>query len=793
MKLQKQLLMRISATLWSFLFISVFFQNCGQPGQITLEGSLKDQPEVGGLGDTPKDVDPVTLLSNPSLVINDGAAFTKSVNVTLRSGTFGAEEMIISNLPDCSSNNGWVAFSQQSAWVLSAENKDVSVYAKFRKKGVPESECVKASIVHDNIAPVVSIPQPAPKFTSLSAVQIAFNVSDENGSGVQQAYCKPSNGAEVECVNSVVFKSLSETTYSVVIRAIDRAGNESAPVTDSFVIDRTAPVVTINGPTGIVAEPNPKFRIAVTDTNGLKQIYCRLQPLETNYKDCSSLMADYTNLPSGIYKFEVAASDWAGNQSAADRSYENDLSVPSVTITKSPLALGNIKDVSFEFAGMSGARAITRFMCSLNGAAAVSCASPFSYRGLTDREHEFSVYGINVANVASVPQSYKFIVDTTPPTVSIVSAPTGRIKTQTVTIVLNAADLNGIRSIQCVLNGVTSNCSGKTITYNNLPDQNNKYTFYAVATDGAGNMKNTDPINWVIDNSPDSKILASMQQNPVPQDGKGILNITLTQVYNPSYRCVKVSDNSVVVADKITTNTSAVNFIVGEDILCDVMGLDKLDQPIKVSVRADVNCGNKIKEGGKCVDFKCLSITTLTYRKNLSIPARTADGVCYAMKIFDPVENGRSSLTTVFDDDVVSRNHESGGGTRHPYSLGKDLLNFVLAGPRVVKLAGGLDANSSILIDNFVLVGLYPKAISPIPAHYSAQGTADSVTDSTNMTLLFKNSPVPLKPFASGGTATVGAFDIVRMADPNLNYMLDIRALDCGGSRELSTVYVLFQ
>jgi hypothetical protein len=362
-----------------------------------------------------------------------------------------------------------------------------------------------------------------------------------------------------------------------------------------------------------------------------------------------------------------------------------------------------------------------------------------------------------------------------------------------VTIVLSSSDLNGISTIKCSLNGVVSDCSSKTVTYKDLPDQNAKYTFLAAATDGAGNVTTTAPIDWVIDNSLDSKILASMQQNPVTQDGKGILNISLTQVYSPSYKCVKVSDNSVVVAENIKDAVSAVNFIVSEDIRCDVSGLDKLDQPIKVSVLANVSCGNKIKENGKCVDFKCLSVTKIAYTKTLSIPARSSSGVCYAMKIFDPIKNGESKLTTVYDNDVVSRNHSSGGGTRNPYSMGKDLLNFVLAGPRVVKLSGGMDTTSPILIDNFALVGLYPKSVSPLPAHYSAHGTADSVTDSNAMTIKYQNTPVVLKPFGPSGTATVAPLEIVRVADTNLDYMLDIRALDCGGSRELSSVWVLFQ
>lgn len=795
MKIHKQLLLRICATLWSFLFIAVFFQNCGQPGEIALQSKLQEDPvdalDNNNNSPTP---DPVTLISNPSLVINDGQPFTKSENVTLKSGTIGAEEMIISNQSDCSSTQGWIPFSQQTAWVLSAKNSDVAVYAKFRKKGAPESICVQASIVHDDIAPVISLVQPAPKFTTLQNVQVGFNASDDNGSGVSKVYCKPSTGVETSCVKTISFANLAEGSHSVSIRAVDRAGNESLPAVDSFVVDRTAPIITINGPAGTVSQPNPKYSMSIVEANGLKNLGCRLSPLETNYKDCSSLVLEYQNLPSGIYKFEVAAIDMAGNSASANLSYENDISVPSVTITKGPIALGNVKNASFEFAGISGTKAITKFMCSLNGAAAVSCASPFSYTGLADKEHTFSVVGINAANVTSAAQVYKFIVDTTPPVLSIISSPTGRVKDTNATIVLNATDANGIKQIQCSLNGVTSDCSSKTVTYTNLPDQNATYVFSAVAMDGAGNLSAAASATWIVDNSPDSKILASMKQNPVALDTKGTLNISLTQVYKPIYSCVKKSDSSDVASGKLITIDSSINFVVSEDIRCTISGLDKYDKPISAIVNADVDCSNKIKDNGKCVDFKCLSVVTLAYTKTLSIPARNSQGVCYAMKIFDSIENGNSNLTTTIDNDVISRRHGEGSGyTRNPYSMDSDLLNFALAGPRVVKLSGGANATSPIKIDNFALIGLYPKAVSPLPSHYSAHGTADSTVDAEAMTIQYKNSPVVLKPFGTSGTATVEPLDIVRAADTNLNYMLDIRALDCGGSRELSKVYVLFQ
>lgn len=787
--------MRIGTMLFSFVLIAVFFQNCGQPGQIVLQNQIPEPPASDI--DTLKDPQPdsVTLISNPSLVINDGSPLTNSVNVTLRSDTIGAEEMLISHLPDCSSNLGWISFAQQTSWVLPANNKDVSIYAKFRKKNAPESICVKASILHDNQPPVIVLTQPPPKFTKNTSVNVTFSATD-HGSGIDKVLCKPSNGAEIECSDVIVLNSLSaEGSYSVTIRAVDNAGNVSESLTDAFVVDRTAPVVSVNGPTGIAAQANPRFIISATDDNGLAAVGCRLLPIESDYKNCSALSIEYSNLPSGAYTLDVVATDWAGNSGTAKHSYENDISVPTVSITKAPLAIGNSLTAVFEFSGISGVKDITKFMCSLNGTSLAPCSSPTSYRELSDKEYVFSVVGTNAANVTSSAQNYKFIVDTVPPVLSIVSAPSGIIKSKNVTVALDASDLNGIQNIQCVLNNVAKDCTSKSIAYTELSDQNVIYTFYAVATDRAGNQSSTSPISWIIDNTPDSQILARMRQNPVPQDNEGILDITLTQVSKASYRCQKISDGTLVTTGSLEQAVSSIKFNVTEDIRCDVTGTGKYNKAISVSAIAEVSCGAKNKESGRCVDFKCLSVIELPYSKTLKIPSREqSNGMCYVVKIFNAIEKGTSSLSKQVDLDVISRDHDLGDGrTRNPYILDKDLINFTLDGRRVVKLAGGKSDKTPILVDNFVLVGLYPKNIEPIPAHFGAHGTLDSVTNSSNKTLMFKNTPVVLKPFGDFGTATVAPLDIVRDADVNLSYTLDIRALDCGGIRELSTVYLLFQ
>lgn len=760
----------------------VAFQNCGQPGEIALNRNPLDN--------SLSVPDPVTLISNPNIKINNGDPYTKSKNVSLQISAVGAEQMQVSNDPDCGKNSTWEAYTENKAWVLSEDNHNNIVYARFQKTGAPTTECVQAAIVHDDMPPTVGITKKADAVTSLLNVQVGFMAQD-TGSGVANVYCKPVGGAEVACDSIYNFNSLPEGSHGVVVRAVDKAGNESAPASSNFIVDRTAPVITINGPSGLVGTPKLTYQISVVESNGLKTLECRLSPLETNYKDCSTLKAEYSNVTSGSFTFEVQAIDTAGNSSSKSQTVTVDTSVPTVTITKSPAAIGNVKNVAFEFTGTSGGKAITKFKCSLDGAAMAACSSPISYSNLADKSYVFSVVGTNDVGVDSSPQSYTFVVDTVPPVIKITSAPTGVTKDKNVVITLEASDQNGIKSITCTLDGVASNCSTKTF---NATVADGNHTFTAKAVDNAGNEAVTAPITWKVDSSPDSSIIASMAANPVKEGQTGTLNITLNLVTGASYTCKTVAGNTNVINGAITGNTAAVNFVVNEDISCVISGKDKNNVDISKTVNADVGCGNRIKDGNKCVDFKCLKIVNIPYTNKFIVPKRTTEGICYSMKLFNSIANASSSLGKEFDLDVITRDHDKPGmNLRNPYVLDKDLLNFVLEGKRVAKLSGGANVTSPIRVDNFVLVGLYPEAVQPQTSHYSAQGTIDSTVTAAQTHILLKDQPVPLKSFGPSGTATVAPIEIIREADENLSYMLDLRALDCGGVRELSDIYIVFQ
>lgn len=191
--------------------------------------------------------------------------------------------------------------------------------------------------------------------------------------------------------------------------------------------------------------------------------------------------------------------------------------------------------------------------------------------------------------------------------------------------------------------------------------------------------------------------------------------------------------------------------------------------------------------------FTCTQHITLTPDSlgNLDVPARATDGKCYAIKILNKVANSSSSLTTVLDNQIRSRNHDSSGtSTRHPYVMGAAKLNIALVGPRPIIVSGDKAGVAPILVDNFLFVGI--SSPSNGISEQGAFGTTDSTIPGTTH-ILYNNQPVPITPFGSAGTSSITPLQLEGKVPINQRFELDVRALDCGSVRESSDLWLVFQ
>ncbi|RYZ81473.1 MAG: hypothetical protein EOP06_23415 [Proteobacteria bacterium] len=202
---------------------------------------------------------------------------------------------------------------------------------------------------------------------------------------------------------------------------------------------------------------------------------------------------------------------------------------------------------------------------------------------------------------------------------------------------------------------------------------------------------------------------------------------------------------------------------------------------------------------GDVPEFKCKSFVELdaTNGQVLDVPARSTDGVCFLAKLISSVTYDPAESNPNVDNDIVSRDHAGGiyndaERVHSPFNMGSKTVRLLLRGARSVKLSGGKNETSKIVVDNFILVGLSPTAQIGTPSFYKAYGTSDSTVRKTN-SVLFKSKEVPLKAFATGGTSTFTALALDGSIEISRDYSLDVRALDAGSAGNTSDIYVIFQ
>lgn len=202
-------------------------------------------------------------------------------------------------------------------------------------------------------------------------------------------------------------------------------------------------------------------------------------------------------------------------------------------------------------------------------------------------------------------------------------------------------------------------------------------------------------------------------------------------------------------------------------------------------------------------DFQCLQYVEVSLEAvsetKWNIPKRTDEGFCYYVKIAAAIRSQSSKESGMLRDlEITSRDHDlpyaDSININNPYIMAKQKLSFLLSDQRKILIAGGASAEDSILVDNFILVGLSPVGIAgEINREYLAYGTSDSSISIDDNKVLLNGDSVELIPFGSGGTSTIKAIALENKMAVGYIFNLDIRLLDAGGQAHMSEIYLVIQ
>lgn len=469
----KRRLYVVSAATVAFGFITLNFSNCSK---VAFE-ALESPGELDQLG-----------YAQGSISIDGGNQYTRNSEVVATLNHASAEEMYVTDVPDCATGGDWEPYANFKRWTLNTTNQEVRLYAKFREKAgsSKESDCSEDSIIHDNIAPFILAQGSLPQFTNLQNLNLNFQVTD-NLSGVQLIECKKDQGNFEACTVALALQGLGEGAHTAQIKATDRAGNVSAPMTLATTVDLTPPNLQFNSaPSARTADLNASFSFSGQDNlSGLDRFECRISDAAAWTPCASPVNQSYAE---GSHRFSIRAYDRVGNVSQPlVHTWTIDRSAPSVRITRSPVGYTNQSVAQIEFSGVPGGKQIVRFECSLDNAAFANCSSPLTTAALSDGPHRFAVRGYDDVGNVSQPAEANWNVDTQLPTARILSGPATPTNSTSASLAFDGSDSgSGLRELQCQINNSGFAACTSVREYTNLTD--GTYTFEVRAIDNAGNQ-----------------------------------------------------------------------------------------------------------------------------------------------------------------------------------------------------------------------------------------------------------------------------------------------------------------
>jgi DNA-directed RNA polymerase specialized sigma24 family protein len=217
--------------------------------------------------------------------------------------------------------------------------------------------------------------------------------------------CKLDGSRWRACKSPTSFRHLAEERHRFLVRARDRAGNaDRSPALFSWVVDRTPPDTSIDGPSGRTGA-SARFELGATEAGA--GFRCSLDGAA--FTGCSSPLT-LTGVGNGYHMLRVASRDAAGNtdETPAEWSWRVDARAPGTLLTGHPPSVTRSRRATFTF--LATEERVT-FECSLDEREFTPCSSPVTYISLEPGRHVFLVRARDrVGNVDQTPVSWRWRV-----------------------------------------------------------------------------------------------------------------------------------------------------------------------------------------------------------------------------------------------------------------------------------------------------------------------------------------------------------------------------------------------
>lgn len=336
-------------------------------------------------------------------------------------------------------------------------------------------------------APTINSTNPSVSPTALTTMSIVFSARNTGGS----FFCSLDGAAATLCQSPMNYSGLSNGSHTFQVSGRAPNGQNAGSASYSWVVDSVAPSVNIDNAAVLPSLSNQNSIQFLISSSEPGTFVCSLDGSAAS--DCTSPVA-YSGLSEGTHSFQVSVRDSLGNTSApASFQWAIDMTSPVATIVNVEPSEGISNNDSRSFSFISNE--VSTFECSLDSMGFVACDSPANYSSLAEGNHWFEVRATDVAGNVSVPVSYSWVVDRTPPNLAIDSVyPTaGLTNAENASVSFSSDEPT---TFLCSFDGsAEAECSSPFVTAMG----EGSHQFVVVAEDAAGNRSAAAVVDWVVD------------------------------------------------------------------------------------------------------------------------------------------------------------------------------------------------------------------------------------------------------------------------------------------------------
>jgi large repetitive protein len=334
--------------------------------------------------------------------------------------------------------------------------------------------------------------------------------------------CVMDGGSVQSCNSPWEISQLAEGVHSVSLTARDASGFASAPIDYQWQVDRTAPVLSFSS---VMPQQDPTLltRLVASYTSSEPAtVTCSVDG--TPLANCQSPLT-VDNLAQGYHRLELSAVDIAGNVgSPISHEWLIDTTLPTLTVEMvSPTQLPtNLTSARFHFVPSETAT----FECSLDGEPARPCNADFAVSGLIDGEHVLEVTASDLAGNQGEPSTFRWVVDLTAPTISLVSATPSESVTSLSSLHLDF-EVSDASPVTCELDSAGAAPCSSPFVVNGLADGLHQIVLRAV--DGAGNASAPVKYAWQVASPAVANIYSYAPQQPLSNETSAVIYFNSAQ------------------------------------------------------------------------------------------------------------------------------------------------------------------------------------------------------------------------------------------------------------------------